>query len=300
MPSSPRRVLVYGNCQAGAAARFVRGAPALAALLDVEWWLEGTTQLMFAGGDVHARLPDCDLLFAQVGTWQTGASQAPVPPGCEVVFFPPLSLQCLWPLHVYDLLTLKPEPPAYPYGRYPYGDRRAISLMDAGDDVDEVMRRYLGEDISEGLSRFYEITKARQEMLDEKCHTDFSRVIYDQFRERPLFRTIKHPGDLLMRKVVALLVEAAGGTWTPLEAPRDKERYRVAIPGCGASDLEVERGYWDLDPTVNVPIHPQVIRHFGLTWVTEQTVYRHNDQYVTFEQYLRSYVTYRKQALEAA
>jgi hypothetical protein len=293
MPAFPRQVILYGNCQAAAVARFLRGIPELAAVFQLDWWQENTLHLAFANTDVRARLPSCDLLWAQLGTWQTGAAQAPVPPGCQVVFFPPLSLQCLWPLNAADS-AMRPEPPDFPYGRFPYGDRLAISLMGQFGDLDEVVARYLATDITPGLSRFGDITRARQDMLDGQCQTDFSRFIYDQFRQRLLFRTIKHPGDLLMRKVVAFLIGATGGTWNALPASPGQERYHASMPGFGGVEFHVASGYWDLDPTINMPIHPQVIRHFGLQWVAEDTVYQHYNDHVTFEEYVRLYVTYRR------
>ena len=121
-PAGRRRVLVYGNCQAGW----------LAKALEQNVEIMSRYEIVYLSDYLHiaADHPIHQAGFLATCTdavWQTAPGCKPpefvsgLSPDCRQIRFPTLWLKLLWPTYAVDPRN-KPEVD-FPWGRYPYGDR---------------------------------------------------------------------------------------------------------------------------------------------------------------------------------
>lgn len=201
---------------------------------------------------------------------------ARVPAHTRHISIPYPVFHALWPFHVHDPRNDDPARPLFPEGVpafYPYGDGVVLRLIRQGLPKAEIMRRYLAMDVAaevdlDGLlAKSIDMQTAKEDRTDVKI-LDF---VLSQFRRQRVFLTMNHVGNATLIHMVNQILGHLG--CAPLE------------PSVGDRLFELT------DP--QMPIHPSVIRHFGLTCVTPQTRYR-IDSYrnFTFEDYLSCYIDF--------
>lgn len=185
--------------------------------------------------------------------------------------FPPL-----WPFHVYDPRNDAPDRALFPHGapaHYPYGDGVVLRMMRQGLPKEEIIRRYLDMDVSDeiGLDALLEKSIEIQAVKEENTDVKVLDFVASEFRRQPTFLTMNHVGN-------PTLIHMA-----------DQILGRL---GCAPLGPFAHRGLFHL-VSPQMPIHPSVIRHFGLTYVTPESRYAFDAfRNLTLEEYLSFYIDF--------
>lgn len=220
-------------------------------------------------------LATCDIVI-----WQTAFGCTPpdflsaLPAACRQIRFPTLTLKFLWPLHMSDPRNA-PEP-GFPYGRYAYGDRLLMRLMQQGVAVEDLARRYIETDINKmvNLDRLGEMSF--EELQNNDRQSDIAIAAYTEatFRRRRLFHTINHPAFDSLYHLYQALESALLG---------EPVREGIILPFNAKDALS----------DAQIPIHPQIVSHFKLSWISPVTKWRYNSSLLTLEEYIRAYGEFR-------
>lgn len=156
---------------------------------------------------------------------------------------------------------------------FPYGDAYVLSLLKQGLGKAEIMKRYLAIDWESALdldgllAKVLEIQREKERTTDVKI-IDF---IEDRFREKQLFVTMNHLGNDLAIHIVDQVLGKLG--FAPLDPALCRTFSQLLAP--------------------ETPIHPGIIDHFGLEYVSRDHRYRQDDhQMLTFEEYLARYIDF--------
>jgi tetratricopeptide (TPR) repeat protein len=269
-----KRVLVYGNCQAGWMARTLAAEPVIKEQFEIVY--------LASFGVIppdHPALQPGFMGGCSVIVWQTAAGFKPpeflqnATADCRQIRFPTLWLKLLWPLNAGD--PRNQAEPGFPYGRYPYGDRLVMKLMEEGVSAVDLPRRYIDTDINKivNLERFTEMSLAELRMNDAQTDVAITPFIERTFRHQRLFATINHPTFPILARVFYAIKAALLGQATPESPP--------------ASENDP-----DIFGEIEIPLHPQVIRHFGLEWARPGMRWRYNSAFLTLEEFIRAYAEF--------
>ncbi len=272
-----RKLIVWGNCQAGALGVVLANTPAVAAHHQV------VTHDVWARGDTLARdladFEDADVLLAQdLRNWRDHPRQGSLPAGLRVLRFPFCYMQALWPFDAMvagaDEAMLRAMRAAEAAGEafaFGFQDGLLARLREQVPDPHERFRRYRDFDFAGApdLSRLAELDQARLLADDARLGCGIGRYIADTFRRVRLFHAIAHPTTGLIQRLAAELLSTLG---------IDPGKTGVA-------------SYDDYMGQYQVPLHPRVIHSLGLEWAAADTRYNfHGNEQLTFEQYARRYI----------
>jgi hypothetical protein len=264
-----RRIVFAGGAQTRALARIYRAEIAAHTGDDVVFIGTGAV-----GTDAaRSTLQLADMLAMEIDEDGDAIPPDGLPGQATIVRIPNLYCDFLWPFagraHPRNrgAFTL-------PGGPYPaeHGDRFLDQMVADSVDEDTALARYKAMDIvTEGEldSRLADRTDILLK-LDASAGYDLASYIVDSFRSEPLFRTRQRLTMPLLRRLVAQCFTKLGVQgWTP-ESLR-----RVPFPP-GAQ-----------------PLHPGVIAHFGLTWVTPDQEYPVNEEgFFSFDAFGRRYMRF--------
>ena len=276
--SAKPRLLVYGNCQAGWLTRFLGGIPAVAERYELYY----LTDYAVIADDHPTRAPGF-FKTVDVCIWQTAATRhdppflAAIPATARQIRFPTLWLKMLWPTYVVDPRN-HPEPD-HPWGRYPYGDRLVLRLLDEGVAPADIPARYRETDLNTivPLERFARMTLAELRHNDRQSDVAVTPAIEADLRDHKLFGTVNHPTYHMLRVIGdGVLAQLTHG--------------EVAAPAAPANAKEVMGAE-------EVPLHPQIIEHFGLRWTTPQHRWRYRSKFLDLDAYLHSYAAWEPIAI---
>ena len=230
-----------------------------------------------------AALPDEDRARV-VALWEEVAQAGPAAarPAALAEFprvrFPKLAIECLWPLRGHDP-RLRPEPPLYPDGRYPYTDRAAVRLAGQALPDDTLYERYcaLSEQLMPDLAGVLAGDVERWRALDACCDVRVAEFILENFRSVPLFHAPDVPAGPLLRYVVERLL----GTLL------------AHIPGF-PSDLydafaRYIEGYQGL-LFDQAPVHPLVVERLGISCLAPDRCYRRGHSQRDFREHTLDYI----------
>lgn len=273
-------ILVYGNCQASAVSQTLTKLPGLSETYEVRYLpsfihpVEGAAQVR------QDWLDRCHIFIEQKGAWSEFSRKAELPRGVTLLRFPTVSMNSLWPLQANDPRNI-PEPPHYPFGRYPYGDRLVLELLEKGYVGEGLLREYLARDVGQMLDmdRLFELECGRLRQADSVCDIQMVDFILANFRTHRLFWTYNHPTAVMLKnlsnKILSALSQILGGM--------NAVMLRQWLDVC----------YRDWEPAgeISVAVHPQVIRHFQLKWADDETRYWHYlSPRMGFEEYMLRYI----------
>ena len=273
----PLKIAFYGNCQmqalAGVYVRFV---------------------YPFTGGDVRyidayqpigvanwEFLAEIDLLVAQKAPmpsptpWDTlPCHTGPAPVRTHLV--PHVSGEFLWPFTGRERID-NPSGPGIENGVWPgeIGDAFLDRQLQADAAPEAALAAYLAVDpaLDMQLDRRYEL--ALNGLRSREAGTPYraSDLIEAHFRTEPLFRSPNHLGLRLSRHMALTLLQEIG---VPEDALSRATEY-LTTP---------------IFPITEMPVHPAVARHFGLTWATPDRRYQfYREGSVTFEAFVRQYIS---------
>lgn len=265
-----RRILLHGNCQGAWLANVLNRTPEVADEHEITYLANFGT--IPADHPIHHPdfLANCSCVL-----WQTASGFKPpefldsLPPGCRQIRFPTLWLKLLWPTYTVDPRN-KPED-AFPFGRYPYGDRLVLKLLDKGVSLDDLPKRYLETDLNEiiNLDRYTEMCLAELRFNDQQSDIAFTPYIENTFRKRKLFGCINHPTILILDRLRHEMVSALVG------CPAQTDPPAPANPG-------------DVLGPEEIPLHPQIIEHFKLEWAFPGMRWRYHSAFLTVGEFVRA------------
>ena len=264
-----RRIVFAGGVQAKALAKAYR--------LDVA---DGRDEdVFFIGAESMAReaahrvIAAADVVVTEMGEHGDTVPDNLVPGRAVLVGLPLVCADFLWPF------AGRPHPSNRPTealadGPYPddFGDSHLDSLLAKGTPPEEAVQEYLATDVA-GLVDLDGMLADRlrlQAALDTRAGTDLALLIEARFRGRPLFAS-RHRLHLdLFRHVAAHVFDRVGAD--PARAFKLNETYF---------------------PPGEMPIHPSVLRHFGITAPLADHRYPVLDEGdFTFEEYCYRYINY--------
>jgi len=211
--------------------------------------------------------------------WQTASACRPpafldaLPAGCRQIRYPTLWLKLLWPTYAVDPRN-QPEP-GFPWGRYPYGDRLVMRLLEEGVPLVDLVQRYVDTDLNSliNLDRFSEMALAELRFNDQQSDIAITPFIEANFRQQKLFGTVNHPTFLVLRKIYQGVV----GALLNRNGSPD-----VSLPASSVALLGAEE----------TPLHPQIISHFKLIWADPGTRWLYHSRFLTLAEYLPAYAAF--------
>lgn len=139
-------------------------------------------------------------------------------------------------------------------------DSMLVDLMEkhAGEPVEAIVDRYLALDYASllDLDRLFDINRMKMQRIGQAAGLDLWPKIERSFRDVPVFLTYLHPTGVMMRD---LCRHALGQLNLGLD--------RVAIEAA-IQCVKEPFGF------AHMPIHPSIVRHFGIEWAGEDFRYR--------------------------
>ncbi len=262
-----RRVVFAGGVQAKALAKAYR----LDAALDRD------EDVFFIGAESMAReaahrvIAAADIVVTDMTEAGETVPESLVPARAELIGVPVVSGAFLWPF------AGQPHPrnqgtDALPEGPYPagFGDSHLDALMAEGVPADEAVARYLDLDIAAAvdLDALLEATLSAQAALDARSGFDLADFVGQRFRTQNLFATADRMRLALFQHVASRVFGQMG-----------------AEPARANALLETHF------PPGAMPIHPGVLRHFGMDAPLPDHRYPVLDEGLfTFAQYCHRYV----------
>jgi hypothetical protein len=196
-----------------------------------------------------------------------------IPSAAQRVVMPVITASFLWPFGG------RPHPmnrgtPAVPEGPYPaeFGDRFLDAMMREGVPEDEAIRRYLAFDVAgeANLDGRLDAELIELSMLDARAGTDFADFVRDQFRVQNLFAT-------MLRLRLPLFRHVASRIFTLMGTRNVRAEVLMEAPFAPGA----------------MPIHPNVLAHFGMAAPLPDHRYPVLDEGTfTFEHYCRRYLRY--------
>jgi len=276
-PEARRSLIVYGNCQAEAIAAILSKYPPIADEFRTTYlrsfnhptdgWQKLTPQ----------EVASCSVLLEQHDDAHPFPYHTDLPSDCRSVTFPDLDFNLLWPFTCVNPFS-EPEPPLFPFGRFPYGDRVIIQCLTKNMPLEEIVEYYMTgwQDYKIDLNRLFEIENARLTARDEHCDVKMAPETIANFRTNRLFWTLNHPTTKSLVVVLERLLHAAfphGGRYADI-----------------ANTLT---DHFARDPlgVISVPVHPKIAEHFELEWYDplERYAYVEGTAY-TYEDYFRTMI----------
>lgn len=254
-------VVIYGNCQAQVLCGLSQG------LLNDAYEFVYVPSAASIG---EIALPDgvaerCVMLLEQVGIGQSFPFLDRLMPGIRRVRFPPLNLVTLWPFTCTDPRN-RPEPPKFPFGRYPYGDRVALRLWAQGHRGREAVAKYADASASAmpDVARLLDKELTRAALAEAECEVKIADYISKNLRAERLFFTYNHPSMALIHVLFTRIWEAA--------APENLVTLRPLLEAHRANFLSAHNT-WRPFEDYQLPIHAEVARQLGLGWWDEDLRY---------------------------
>lgn len=252
------KLFVTGNVQAAGIVQVLKNVREVASRFDVTY--------VEAASALPKNAPKGSVLFEQIV--EGGKGLATLPAGiAKRMRFPSLTLALLWPFNSVNPYN-KPQPPDFPYGRFPYGDSFMQSCLAVDVPRNDILRLYSSDDWSKSwpdLDALFKKESARLTALDATFELGIGSYILKHFRRQRLFLTPQSPTDLLLAELITRLLAAA--------FPKD-----AAMASANAPAVISSLGSRDCLGLFAIPIHPLVARHFELTWVSPHTRYNYFDR----------------------
>jgi tetratricopeptide (TPR) repeat protein len=274
MSSQKQRVLLYGNCQGEWLSHTLRARAEIAERYEIIYLSDYQERPPNHPVNDPGFLVTCDTVI-----WQTASGCKPpwfvadVPATARQIRYPTLWLKLLWPTYAVDPRNV-PEF-KFPWGRYPYGDRLVMKLLEQGVTPADVPKRYAETDLNTivNLDRFTEMSLAELRFNDRQSDIAITPFIENSFRTRKLFGSVNHPTYGILHHIFQGIVGALlDNSLSAEEAP----------PANAVDTLGDEE----------IPLHPQIIEHFKLTWVFPGMKWRYHSAFLTPHEYLAAYVAF--------
>lgn len=260
--------LLHANCQGGPLARLLALSPGFAARWTVRHVINYTREPV-----PRDALRGCTLfLYQHLGPqWGELASERlleGLQPGVTALRVPDLFFKGYWPLWT-NASTMN------------FGDIYLDYLTDQGLDLAEIIHLYLRGRL-EGL---YDLdglvaeSQARQRERERGSVVELADYVEQHWKRVQLFSSVNHPCPDLMRRIA------------------DAVLTRLDLPPLAAGVTEGRADSLACDVQFELPIHPAVGRHFGLSFAGPDRRYPVYGKRLTFRQYALCYADCRRRGL---
>jgi Polysaccharide biosynthesis enzyme WcbI len=270
-------VLIYSNCQGDELMRTGRFMPSLMGRIGFKWIpLHLVTKEDWATRYGPDFMADVQVLWEQVEAGSPSEHRQELhrrlPPGCQVVRFPPYNALCLWPFAGND-----PRIAADPT-RYPWPDSIAAALATEELSDDALFQRYMEITTQRmpDLERRLRMDVARWQAADAQSDIQAAAWVEQHFRDMKLFHTVGHltaaPISFMLRQLLAR---------TGIIPRDDVERVRA--------ELDTLLRLHDGQDFESVPIHPLVAERLQLRFYDPNARYRWHSHEWTFREYVLHY-----------
>ena len=245
-----QRIIFVGNCQ----------IQAIYHLFQRFAWHPGEQALTYVpayealDSDAAAEIAKADLIVEQVFDLPPKAEIEGLNKTARRVLVPLVGANFLWPFAGSPRIH-NPVRPFLPMGAFPA--EAGISFLDRmirdGTDPETAVEALMDYDVPAklDLDRRYELSIDRQRRRDELTGASFAPLIERHFRDERLFLSPYHPDTRIALALTAFAFERID------VAGADIERLRRATRRTPFPPLEL-------------PIHPAVVRHFGLRYLSEE------------------------------
>jgi len=202
------------------------------------------------------------------------------PPGCPRLVFPSFVMTCMWPFAAIGDPRNVPEP-GHVWGRYPYGNRLVLAVVDQGLTGPAALAAYqrLAAEQMPNFAATLERTKIKLEKRDAHCDVKIADYVWANFRERHLFLSYAHVRAEAIGEL-ALRLHAAIQPVLGSDAASGRQRLRTALAMLPDMDQLEE------------PIDPTVAAGLGLKFYRPEMRFRWYGQHWTFSEYLSRYLAY--------
>lgn len=263
------KVVVSGTCHGDALLKLLSTNQAFAAHAEALFVPNYST----AGGgfalappdDLHRALTGCraliyhdirDYAFPELLSRRPDMKAIRIPYVTSLIYWPTQGLEPFW--------LLRRGPTAY----IPFPCLTLNRMLEEGLGAEEAFRAYRDMDLGEEKDLDLVLAGQLDYLRQKGAGTIFDFAAYTEanFRTRRLFHIVNHPSiDYFVMMAERILEELGfeGG----VEAPQ-------------ADPFGVQQ----------TPVHPSVIRHFGLTWCTPDSLFTSFDRRFDFAGYLRLYI----------
>lgn len=156
-----------------------------------------------------------------------------------------------------------------------YGDRYLNRAIRKGANPAETVRDYVTTEFGRAmqLDRRFELVLEKQESRDRELGYDVAGIVRRHFRDEYLFRSQGHPQLRIMRHLAETLFRAM----------------RVCDDAMASLAANLTESNYHAEPDF-APIHPAVIAHFGLSFVSPETRFPLWDEHDTFYDYAYRYL----------
>ena len=292
-----RTIIVYGNCQAAQLEQCLKTIPLLHNEYEIIWERNFDHPCLPLKRELlQSQIENCAYFIEQVGLKDI---QLPykelLRPDCVQIRFPYLKLHCLWPLYdpIHDNdFRIKPEPPKFDFGRFPYGDRIVIDMIRQNIPRETIFDEYMKINVTNyvDLDLLYRSDFQHILQVDDKCDIKVYKLIKEGFRIKRHFYSFAHPVSTTLKIILTEILNKSG-----LIDKNRKDTERQSIRHSIDRFFAKVRHY----DTIQVPIHPQVSKYFGLTWANNNTRYMYYDYgYLNFSEYMNYYISYDLESSE--
>ena len=271
-----RKLIVYGNCQAGAVHSILSAIPAITQQYKVvvhNLWVEGE--------ELENQIRDFDdadiFLQQNVRNWRWHPLCDKLPAHVKVIRFPFCYFAAIWPFDAFvfgkDELMLERARAHKGPGEFPFGFQDGLlgRLRNEIANPTERLMRYRALDVSDlpDIARYAEFEAARVTAEDRRLGFTIGHFMVENYRKHRLFHAIVHPHRQLMRRLGYELLAHMGITMAEADIPE----------------------YPDYLARYQVPIHPKVISALKLEWISPEDRYAQFDgNDLTFDDYVASYI----------
>lgn len=226
---------------------------------------------------VRETLQSADIIVAQAIDSEHSVNIDTMDLRAEIILYPNVTGAFLWPFSG-DAHIQNEKLPHFqdgPYGRE-FGDRWLNRKIKQGVPPTDIVQEYLELDVAKTarLDRMYELLIERGYQRDVRTGFAATEIIERDFRDTKLFLT---PANLNL--------------------PLFNHVARIVYGRLGVPAPEIERvlsGLWRTPfPLIDLPIHPAVARHFGLSYISDTTRYRAaTGELLSFAEWADRYVRY--------
>ncbi len=257
-----KTLIVYGDCQAEATARVLEKDPVVSKRARVIYSRSYEHPVEQRQDVDPADVSRCAILCEQHDP--AGFRQRDqLPAGCHIVKFPALDCNLLWPFSCPNPYN-EPEPPVFPFGRFPYGDRVIVEALDKGLPAEEILDYYLHhyQEYKIDLDHLLRLETARIRNREATCHVKMADGILERFTTERLFWAINHPTNALLEELIEQLLYYCG--------PADPQ----LVDADAGATLSAYFGPQGPLGAASIPIHPEVAKHFGLGWYDPDQLFR--------------------------
>ncbi len=267
------RYAFIGNCQIQALYHLYRRhvAPQEGDVFD---YIRSYDQI---GDSDRLAISRADLVIEQVQDFKPKADIAGIETAARRIHVPVVSAGFLWPY------AGQPHPRntgAWYLDGGPYGSEASDAflnrMINRKVDPEQAVARYLDTDVNKTMSldRLLELSLEKQRTRDGLTGFSIADVIAEHFRDELIFRTPYHPNVRIAKALATQFFEQAG------VSADDTQRMQQAMRITPF-------------PKDELPLHPAVIRHFGLRYADADTRYTFlSEGSFTFTEYASRYMGY--------